>query len=878
MSTRSIQKPRRTDPGSVTPDITVRHAAAAAASRAMRSSQSSSQEPRASYDRLGGPANIAVPRRRPGSSLRATDDNTSVRHGDSSTFSTPCQLKKLAGASAQSNRIDDPAALPPITEFNGLDGRNSSVPSSYRRLHKAKSMFSARQRASQTPYGVPPLPCGDPSDPERSPGFQMPRTMRRSKSFLRGNSQSQQPGINFGAHEAAFQLARSQFTNERDGAETQHRLPSFLLKRKKQHKPFRKSFRATSEGAAPVTEQNTELSDLTSRSISSSIKSRLKRVFGFSKTAEQHAASQSSANCDDNFAVARIEQDTAKCLPHVNPMTECCTTATSFRKVSQSPSRDSLCTSKSRVTSWADSTMANTVTARKPGHRQSLSLIREDGGGLNQQTPRTPAVVESQNRRETILRSSPQHIGIVDSQDLYYALMQQMGHNALPDPSEEMVFGTVPEHRAIPERSNTAYSQHSRRTIRPVSSMESSPSPGSFTTARCGDQSSPYKPYTRSVKSMQPSRGISAQATYQNMPTGFDQRTSRSAFVVDGDSDEDNRSVIIARFDESRRNVISPSIYSRTTGGNTPVKADIADILDMDVHDRPGTATIFASQRTAYSSPRRPGRASSSRLNANPSADWQKWMSSQIDRIEQASPTREHIREDAQFQDDDEDLTNIARHTLITSPASPLGMFNTSGSNGHTQCGTLIEKRLPSQSNFSRPFGQFSSIQPILPLQAAKLDDAVEKNLGRSSKDLVVNSNETISPQLIPNARTQGLSPIRLRSGNMQPPESPTPNRVATKRSFTKDQQRRYSVRRAPISQDGRASQFRSMRSQRDYRGNNENQKQQDEYGDMMESYHQLQDVHSTISSKRMVDIFLDSRRRQMGDSTDNKAATEAFL
>jgi len=296
------------------------------------------------------------------------------------------------------------------------------------------------------------------------------------------------------------------------------------------------------------------------------------------------------------------------------------------------------------------------------------------------------------------------------------------------------------------------------------------------------------------------------------------------------------------------------------------------------VHDEPGTATIFAPQRTTYSSPKRPARSPSSRLHANQSADWQKWMSSQIDRIEQASPTREHIRENSQFQDDDEYLTNIARQAPVAASTPPLGLLNTPASNEHTERGTSIEKRRPSQSNFSRPFGQVSNIQPIFPLQTAKLESSMQTNLREFPKDLTINSDENISPKPIPIVRTQGLSPIRLRSGNMQPPESPTPKRVAIKRSWTKQQQRRYSARRAPFAEDARAKQFRSMRSQRDYHENNENQRQQDEYNEMMESYHQLQDIHSTISSKRMVDMFLDSRRQQMGEPADNKTANDAFL
>jgi hypothetical protein len=67
------------------------------------------------------------------------------------------------------------------------------------------------------------------------------------------------------------------------------------------------------------------------------------------------------------------------------------------------------------------------------------------------------------------------------------------------------------------------------------------------------------------------------------------------------------------------------------------------------------------------------------------------------------------------------------------------------------------------------------------------------------------------------------------------------------------------------------------MRTQRG-RANDENAREQAEYNDIMDSYSHIQDIHSTISSKRMVDLFLDSRRRQMGEVTDNDATTEAFL
>ncbi|KAJ5165054.1 uncharacterized protein N7500_006884 [Penicillium coprophilum] len=841
MSTRSIRKPRR--PAPEVPDA----AAAAAASRAMLSSQNSSQESKTPYERLGGPGNVAIPRRRPRSSLQSTGDSTSVSQGDLPKISDTHRSKEVTSVSARPHRFDDPAALPPITELNGLDGRDSSVPSSYRRLRKAKSMFSTRQRASQTPYGVPTMPCGDPLDPERSPGFQMPRTMRRSMSFLRGNHQSQQVRPTAQGCDAAIQLARSQFTQDSNSRIVQPRRSSFFLGHKKEHRPFRRSFRATSEGRLGV---STELCDK-SRSFSSSIKNKFRRVFGFSRVANQQPAPHANQNGAWASGASPIGKGPEGFSPPKFTAIGNGIESNYFQSMPQSPGRDSICSSKSRVTSWADSTMPNTVTTRKPGHRQSLSLIREDGD-LNHQLPRTPTINDAESQSPLGVRAGTHQINIVDSQDLYTALLKQMGRNSLSDPNEELVFGNLSQHRAIPERTNSVYSQHGKQTIRHVPSRESSVSPGSFATARGGDQSSPRK-YPRSVRSWQLACGVGEE------------------------SDEDSGSVIVSRLRASKRDIVSPSVYSRTTSGNTPTKTDNADVA---VHDEPGTATIFTPQRTTYISPKRPNRASSPTPRANPSADWQQWMSSQIERIEQASPTREHIREDAQYQDDDEYLTSMARRApiAISAPVSAT-LLGVSGSQSLTKRKASVEDRVPSQSNFSRPLVQASDLRTILPLQTTDLKNMAQSHTDSLAMDTAAKSDENISsPKPTPIACSQEPSPIRLRSGNMQPPESPTPKRVGANRSWTREQQRRYSARRAPIAQDSRINHFRSMRTQRGTRANNENAREQDEYNDIMESYSQLHDIHSTISSKRMVDLFLDSRRRHMGEVTNNDANADAFI
>ncbi|KAJ6097657.1 hypothetical protein N7499_002031 [Penicillium canescens] len=868
MSTRSIRKTRRAPgPEIVNPDVAMLQATAAA-SRAMRGSDRSSQEPKTSYDRLGGPANIAVPRRRPGSSLPFTDDGT---QGSFPAFTTPRQSTERTGGAGRVSRADGSAVLPPITEFKGLDGRNSSVPSSYRRLRKAKSMFSTRQRTSQTPYGVPALPCGDPSDPERSPGFHLPRTMRRTMSFLHGSGQSQadQDAKN---HDESLRLARSQFNLESEDVGIQTRRSSFLLRRKREHRPFRKTFRATSEGG---TGQNTGDPRGRSRAISSSIKNGFRRVFGFSKMPEQSAL-QGDIKYGEPFNTSPIERISQDCSRRERKDTERYAGPSPSPDMSYTPSCDSLYTGKSRVTSWADSSIADTVTTRRPGHRQSLSFIREDGD----LEPRMFAsdMGDPENQISLDVRSNPRPMGVVDSHDLYSALIEQMGRNALPNPNEGIIFGSVPQHSVIPKRTNSVYSQRGRRSIRHVPSEGSSASPKSFATARGGDQSSPQRCHphlNQSFASMQISRGMSVYGTSQQVPG----KSARPMYAASEGSEDEDGSIIIARFGRSKRDAVSPSVYSRSTSGNTPTNADNTDSVDthaLCVDDEPGTATIFAPQRSTYSSPKRSARIASSRTHVKPSADWHQWMSSQIDRIEQASPTREHVREDAQFQDDDEYLTRIAQQVPIPGPVST-NCINTPTSQGYAEHKSSVGIRVPSQGNFSRPFGQASNMRTILASQKFDSGVVAQDHSSTPATGPVAIFNENASPRSSQIAEDETLSPIRIRSSNMQPPDSPTPNKMGAKRTWTQEQHRRYSARRPPISQDGKPGQFRSMRNQRDARGNNENMRHQHEFNDVMENYH-FQDIHSTISSKRMVDMFLESRRQQMSETSDNKTATEAFI
>jgi hypothetical protein len=582
--------------------------AAAAASRAMRSSQSPSRDSRGSYDRLGGPASFAIPRRRHGAGLHSSCESPSIDQQNSTpvTAGTPRPFKEGSGRIDQVDYFGDPAALSPITEPNGLDGRNSSVPSSYRRLRKAKSMFTTRHRTAQAPSDAPALPYGDSLDPERSPGFQLPRTMKRSISFRRGNHQSTQGDRNSQNSDAAVEMARSQFEKDQGDRGLRTHKSTFSLRRKREHKPFRKTFRDTSDySVSPATPAGLSIGgSLNSRSWSNSIKKGFKRMFGLSEsvdTTAQPSPMSAGSNSVEPAVVTPSRRSMKGGSPREDTVPADSIEPQWFRTIVQSHSGNSLCDSKSRVTSWADSSLTNTVTARKPGHRQSLSSIGEDEN-LDQQVPRTPSPTmnDKENQVPSGRKSNPNRRGIVDSQDLYSALVQQMHRNMRFEPDEDLGFGRVPERRVVPEMPGSGHSQYGRRTVRRVPSEEASISPDSFATAR-GEQSSAQKYHLRPAKSLKLHRSKSSKLKAQHSTDFSENISSPPAYAPSEDSDDNSGSLMVPRLRDANRDVGSPSVYSGIGSGKRLCRANIVDDSGSLIIPRVRESRMNADSPNVYS-------------------------------------------------------------------------------------------------------------------------------------------------------------------------------------------------------------------------------------------------------------------------------------
>ncbi|OJJ48242.1 hypothetical protein ASPZODRAFT_14390 [Penicilliopsis zonata CBS 506.65] len=826
-STRSFRGSRHsssTPQEAFDPELAKVQATAAASYAMRRSGERSSMDSnsRGSYNRLGGPGNMAVPRRSHHNSSDASSTADQISLSDT-VYPSRHPSSQYRG-SHESYCQSDTATLPPISEFQGLDGRLAEEPSSYRRLRKTKSMFSTKRYSSEP---------GDGSFPPDSNGYIGSRkksygTLRRSMSFLRGGVNQPEQNIRHAkSHDLAIEMARNQFHHDhQDPSPVEHSMMTAKQSRD-QYRPFRKTFRVTSAPAldAPTgtpssLEQQVNSKTLhgKARSFSLSFKNGIRRVFGLSRTNHGSSSPSSSSSPWRNRASTEHHQSPGQTNTVILDTPE-------LHSVSSS---ETLRTSTSRVTSWADSTAANTVvSSRRPADRNSLSII-EEHGNLN---------ASPLNIRPELFRQN----GSVDSQRVYSALMKRINQAALENEDGEISFGTVKEHRPIPERASSIYSHRSKRTVRRVPSSESVASIRSFATASLhapGMLGSSYNPsFSKAPKQQQSQQ----QREFVGMAMG-------STATLD-----------------------SASVYSRTTGGHSPVDNSNSNNgetgSDQEASEELGMATIFESQRQPYSSPRR--RAADTAYSAKPvqpSGNWQQWVSSQMARIEQVTPVRAHYREDSQVNGDTEkivpSLSFSAVEGTITEHQEPTASPRSPGS---TTTPPPKVAAAAGADNFSRPLTRSSSVRTIVPSMALRRSPSALSVMGYPSSSLAL------------------PSPMQVRSSNVvRIPESPTPKREGTLLDMRKqmgERDRRSSLRYPTGPQDVKAVPFRSIRGNRGGRQPmNENMKVQDEYGDdPMQDYTKLEELPSTISSKRMVEIFLSSRRRQMGGRMSEESQ-EAFV
>jgi hypothetical protein len=608
---------------------------------------------------------------------------------------------------------------PPPSELGALD-KYGSEPSSYRKLRKAKSVLTPRKRAmslhnmsSCSPSSARTLQNMKSSLGDAEQGLRL--GLKRSMSFLRGSSSNLSKAFKRSEsqtkqHDEAIQLAQEQFLNDLE----QQRLSkktSFFFSTKKRHqqKPFRKTVRSsrTTEFGDGVKSGNQAVYSLEpepkSRSISASLRDKMKRVFGRSvSNKDKFPAQQLDASrqyfrehvdgsgmesaldqyfVGDNDATARgslyipsnHEYDSLEDLDRMS------TTLRSAQSMESLHSK-----SRSRVTSWTNSTMANSVAARgTPLERKRLSIIKEDGG------PHQPSssVGRHVGGIEVFRKPLPsqndygQPAPPVDSQRIYSALMKRIDQeqadagssqdtgtsvdgeaNTLP--SSARSYQTAPTIRAVPSdasiRTTAPDNEHRQFSIgSPTWHEDSSMTPQELaqhnenverrrTQLAEQEQQSSFFPFSSQGKSKTPSPFKLALTARKESS-----RTSQSesgSVVINRPADSNDQ--VQGRFVMS-----SDSIYSRTTGGHTNTQNLSGNTSPEDTDESPpvrGMATIIPRRVARYPRPT-PSLVQLHRTRSSERGEWKGWMENQITSLDRRHSRAStcHYREHAQIDDDD---------------------------------------------------------------------------------------------------------------------------------------------------------------------------------------------------------------------------------
>ena len=347
----------------------------------------------------------------------------------------PIMTRSITRREAQSHKISHEAgqSIPPARpidfptcsnetygtawpeEFN--EHYVASEPSSYRKLRKANSMFSTRKAQSsifavRTPISTRSFqrhPMHSSSSTSESMRVPDPR-LKRSYSFLRGVADRISSGEQHHAtHDTAIQLARDTYLQQLEQQRLKER-PSFLNlgRRQKSQKAFRRTVRTSSTNSygtgisSPLSPAKPDKpSDLGSkaRTFSQNWKEKLKRVFKRSSSDEgtipiqhlnatqAHYGDPSSASYSSGHIIPPIAEPDTEILRRVSSRESWLRREPIYagkisrpRSIRSLGSDDGDSGDKSRVTSWTNSTAANTISMPIFRERKRLSVIKEDGG------------------------------------------------------------------------------------------------------------------------------------------------------------------------------------------------------------------------------------------------------------------------------------------------------------------------------------------------------------------------------------------------------------------------------------------------------------------------------------------------------------------
>lgn len=644
----------------------------------------------------------------------------------------------------------------------------SPLPTSYRKLRKARSMFTSRdsrtanfanetqQQKSQARSQL----LGLHNDDGHQSGIPNLR-LHRSFSFLRGEIDNLASGSNKRAtQDAAIKFARNQYLYQLE----QQRLkegPSILglKKNRKAQKAFRKTVRTGSSNSYGPSIESSGIASVErsikyglgykARNLSLSLKNKLKRVFHRPSDTEdvlpiqQLDASRAhfggymstSPGADQNYhyipspdSEVLRKANSRESLPRNTPcFLDKGTSVGSIRSI-RSDIENNI--GKSRVTSWTDSTAADTITSSQLMEKKRLSIIQEHGAP-HQPSSKARAFADLGEIFQNPIRNisvGTRPVVPVDSQRVYSALqkriadnqrlafLEENGPNTEAKAEEE---GThMPEHQQVAFSLNetaigltdnviryqgTQFSKlivfnpliHStaddvfQSSIHNFSNGKKEQKHFDMRTKLTPQQIAEHNEYSSNLTPKRPLREVKSAFFPSSMRI---ERRITSPYRRIMDSSSEDGPGIKTEIEEtvqsgtgstliyqSAHNQVrsgsilgSASCYSRTSSGNSPKRNKSSlSLTKSDSSDGPGTAVIITA---------RSRRTSSNGL----SRDWQEWIASETAqlenhgienmRISDAGLVKEngHKREGAQIDEEDTQIGGLGANN--PKPKQPVGI------------------------------------------------------------------------------------------------------------------------------------------------------------------------------------------------------------
>ena len=833
-----------------------------------------------------------------------------------------------------------------------VERRVSSIPSSYRKLRKTRSMMNT-SKGSGLPLansfskraGHSRNASLQQRDSDNHRRASTESRLRKPLSFLRLPTHSPEEPVD---QDKAVRIARDQYVRQLEQQRLEEKTSTVDSARsRKATKPFKRTVRTsstTSYGSAiasPAATAGTKDVSKTAafgrkaRIISLSLKNKLKRAFQKPSETEdvvpvQHLNASRAHFGDyastfngtqqrydhhipspDTDTIRRIDSRNQTCREN-SAYVEKSSHPASIRSVKSDQSAED---DPSRVSSWTNSTIANSLATLQLRENKRLSTINEHGA------PYQPSSIRSYGQS---FAPTDDTVRDFSAGSLYTRLRHEIEKNERLARGDERIAGTerhkVKDRKHIAEltprgsslaphgqsldtsksvipslavTANHTYNSHRNREEFGVGSFE--PARESLEGTDSAN-SSPKRPL-REVKSafFPPTTRIERSSTSpyrQAMRTSTDDSpdVDRDTWTPKGTKTH-TTGTSHSNYLGVKNATDSDSIYSRTTSGNTPRASDSPS---SDSQDGSGTA-IVALRPLKYDHSSSPSHNKTT--SAHSSGDWKRWLSSEVSQMATQgnssvtnrsmlpSNTFGHKREHAQLNDDDVEIGRLvlSDHTpkqpVAEVQASARSLTHNGTADSMIERYPLLEIKAPL-ANGPEKHPWTVSPEQVPPRnqsrnRARREDDSPQSiRTLRATKGLASQVSLNSSSGNTTNQKRYGMSLIHRDSTSQENPHTPSPRSALTPKPSE------YSGSRHSAEREARLRRMKSSNSL-DSRHQQENRPFGSDSSEKKRPPLMATRSAGSISPKEgsqlMVERFLTQRRRDMRISEES-GGDPAFL